>query len=257
MIPFRKMHGLGNDFVVLDDRGRHPGHRRRRAPPPWPTAAPASAATSSSCWSRPTEGADVVHAHPQPGRLRGRRLRQCHPLHRLADRRRGRARPRRGPHHRRRPAGRGAARRPLARRHGPRPARLAGRAAGRGDGHPPPAARPRRADGPGRLLHGQPARDLLRPGPRCGAARHARPLARDRPALPRARQYRRRPGPHARAYPPGGLGTRRRADAAPAAPAPAPPWSMPPAAASPAAAPPSACPAATSASNGARRMAMC
>jgi diaminopimelate epimerase len=44
-VSFIKMHGLGNDFVVLDARAG-PAGDDRRSPARWPTAAPASAATS-------------------------------------------------------------------------------------------------------------------------------------------------------------------------------------------------------------------
>ena len=143
MLPFRKMHGLGNDFVVLDARRRadlapHPG----RAPPRSPTATPASAATRSSSsnpWRTPVPRRRRLHAHPQPRRLGGRRLRQRHPLRRAARGRRDRPPARHRPHDQRRPARRGPAGRTLARRHGAGPPRLAGGAAGARDGHPAPA----------------------------------------------------------------------------------------------------------------------
>ena len=58
--PFVKMHGLGNDFVVLDARAARFRLDDRPAPPRSPTATPASAATSSSSSSRPGQaGADA------------------------------------------------------------------------------------------------------------------------------------------------------------------------------------------------------
>ena len=46
-LRFSKMHGAGNDFVVLDLRGGAAAARRRRCAARWPTATPASAATRS------------------------------------------------------------------------------------------------------------------------------------------------------------------------------------------------------------------
>ena len=46
-VAFIKMHGLGNDFVVLDTRAQPlPPIDRRAGRARWPTAAPGSAATS-------------------------------------------------------------------------------------------------------------------------------------------------------------------------------------------------------------------
>ncbi len=77
-LSFVKMHGLGNDFVVLDERRSGcawiPAGWRRS-----PTAAPAWAATSYSCSSPPTDPAGRrVHAHLQQRWRRGRSLRQRH-----------------------------------------------------------------------------------------------------------------------------------------------------------------------------------
>ena len=46
-IPFVKMHGCGNDFVILDER-RHTHGIDPVAPPLSPTAIPGSVATSLS-----------------------------------------------------------------------------------------------------------------------------------------------------------------------------------------------------------------
>jgi diaminopimelate epimerase len=45
-VPFIKMHGLGNDFVVLDGRAQPLPALTGPSPARWPTAAPGSAATS-------------------------------------------------------------------------------------------------------------------------------------------------------------------------------------------------------------------
>ncbi len=85
-IPFRKMNGLGNDFVVLDARARpiklgaaeaqRIGDRTK------------GVGCDQVIVMEPSQKAGRLHAHLQCGRLGGRRLRQCHALHR-AHRRRG------------------------------------------------------------------------------------------------------------------------------------------------------------------------
>ena len=69
-LRFTKMHGAGNDFVVLDLRGDAPRARSPRCAARWPIATPASAATRSSPSSAPRSGAG---ASPLP-HLERRRL---------------------------------------------------------------------------------------------------------------------------------------------------------------------------------------
>ena len=59
MIPFLKMNGLGNDFLVVDARGGPVRPDPRGDPRASPTAAPASASTSSSPSSARIRGADA------------------------------------------------------------------------------------------------------------------------------------------------------------------------------------------------------
>ena len=118
-----------------------------------------------------------------------------------------RPRPRHGAHDRRRSGLRAPAGRPRARRHGRPPPRLARRPPGARGRHPAPAAARR----PGRAQHGQPARDLLRGGPRRGGSPRRR--AGTRPAVRRACQHRLRPRPGAGPHPPAGVGARHRPDA--------------------------------------------
>ena len=82
-MPFLKMHGLGNDFVVLDARAHALALRRGSRDGASPTGAPASAATSSSSSSRrATSRADAFMRDPQRRRRRGRGLRQRRALRR-------------------------------------------------------------------------------------------------------------------------------------------------------------------------------
>ena len=77
---FLKMHGCGNDFVILDERPRPLGLTPARA------AAIANRHTGIGCDQviviRAGQDRRRLHAHLQPRRLRRRRLRQCHTLRR-------------------------------------------------------------------------------------------------------------------------------------------------------------------------------
>ena len=219
-------------------RARRAARARRRARrAPSPTGTPASAATSSSCIEPPRRPARAaLHAHPQRRWRRGRGVRQCRALRRRAADARDAARSasrietEAGLLEAERARRRGASASIWATGAHSTGARFRWRA--RCDTlHVPLSLGPLRD--PVCTSMGNPHATFFVPTPRAIDHRDARPDARARSAVSRARQYRRRADPVADAIRAARVGARRRPDARPAAPAPAPRWSRRRAAASP------------------------